>query len=73
MSEITDTTAQCVHHWILSPLQDAEGKTKGSCKLCGMNREFMNAVRIVWEPSARSRGGASSPRVQPPRTTAERQ
>ena len=38
---------QCVHHWIIDP---PDGPiSKGSCKLCGAEKDFPNDLSYSWK------------------------
>lgn len=41
-TEIITVGDTCRHHW---KIEEAQGPTsRGVCKLCGMNREFLNTI-----------------------------
>ncbi|MBT4511610.1 MAG: hypothetical protein GY845_14300 [Planctomycetes bacterium] len=43
---------QCVHHWIIDP---PDGPiSKGTCKLCGDEKDFPNDLSYSWKEEEKS-------------------
>jgi hypothetical protein len=41
-------TSKCVHHWLIDAPSGRE--STGTCKRCGMKREFANSTEnVMWE------------------------
>lgn len=50
-----DATADCRHHWVIE--SPAGATSRGTCKRCGAEREFYNAVAdFPWEEERVPRG-----------------
>jgi hypothetical protein len=63
---LVDDPARCRHHWIIEAPNGAT--SSGTCKICGVVRDFSNAGETIWEHRGMN-ANASAPRKAATRGT----